>query len=361
MKKKILALLLVVGLAGLLYAQNTTVYHEQGGSKLVVASGGEIEVQSGGTLDVQSGATTLYSGLTASRLVVTDGSKGLASNGAITTNAIPKSASSGASLSASSISDDGSTVTLTATDLAVGGGDIDAGASGAAGTVDIFPSTGSMGKLSIAAADSAGDTTTTITNASQSGARTYTIPDAGASTTFALVTNAGTAGAGATTTELIDGFHRTTLTLAVSGGQLVTLADGDHGGGRALYTFPEGYIYIVGGVLNASAVTNTANFNASTNDTFSFAIGTATAADDNDLTSTEANVIAKQTVDTDSGGTLTRALTNTGITTPIYVDGTAAAVGLFANFAVADAMNTDANDFGVVGTLTVVWAYLGDK
>lgn len=33
------------------------VYREQGGNKLVVASGGEIEVQSGGTLDIQNGAT----------------------------------------------------------------------------------------------------------------------------------------------------------------------------------------------------------------------------------------------------------------------------------------------------------------
>jgi len=36
---------------------NTLVYREHGGSKQVVASGGELEVQSGGTLDVQSGAT----------------------------------------------------------------------------------------------------------------------------------------------------------------------------------------------------------------------------------------------------------------------------------------------------------------
>ena len=35
---------------------NTRIWTEQGGNKMVVASGGEIEVQSGGTLDVQSGA-----------------------------------------------------------------------------------------------------------------------------------------------------------------------------------------------------------------------------------------------------------------------------------------------------------------
>ena len=39
----------------------TTVYREQGGDKLVVASGGEVEVQSGGTIDIQSGATTDFS------------------------------------------------------------------------------------------------------------------------------------------------------------------------------------------------------------------------------------------------------------------------------------------------------------
>lgn len=63
---------------------------------------------------------------------------------------------------------------------------IDAGASGTAGSVDVFPSTASKGKVSLTAADSAGDTTTTIVNASQGGARTYTIPDAGASASFVM-------------------------------------------------------------------------------------------------------------------------------------------------------------------------------
>lgn len=70
--------------------------------------------------------------------------------------------------------------------------DIDAGASGTAGTVDVFPTTASKGKIQIAAADSAGNTTTTITNASQAGARTYTIPDAGASASFVMTAGAQT-------------------------------------------------------------------------------------------------------------------------------------------------------------------------
>jgi hypothetical protein len=69
---------------------------------------------------------------------------------------------------------------------------IDAGASGSAGTVDIFPSTASKGKLALTAADSAGDTTTTIVNASQAGARTYTIPDAGTNASFVMTQGAQT-------------------------------------------------------------------------------------------------------------------------------------------------------------------------
>jgi hypothetical protein len=57
----------------------------------------------------------------------------------------------------------------------------DAGASGTAGTVDIFPTTASKGKTSFTAADNTGNTTTTITTALQATTRTYTIPDAGVS------------------------------------------------------------------------------------------------------------------------------------------------------------------------------------
>lgn len=69
---------------------------------------------------------------------------------------------------------------------------LDAGASGTAGTADIFPATASKGKIQITATDSVGNTTTTITNASQAGAVTYTIPDAGASANFVMSEGAAT-------------------------------------------------------------------------------------------------------------------------------------------------------------------------
>ncbi len=63
---------------------------------------------------------------------------------------------------------------------------LDAGASGTAGTVDIFPTTASKGKTAITATDNSGNTTTTINTAAQAGARTYTVPDAGASCSFLM-------------------------------------------------------------------------------------------------------------------------------------------------------------------------------
>lgn len=57
-------------------------------------------------------ATLSVTDLTASRLVVSDSNKKLSSNGALTTNTVPKSASSGASLADSAVSDDGTAVTI---------------------------------------------------------------------------------------------------------------------------------------------------------------------------------------------------------------------------------------------------------
>lgn len=89
----------------------------------------------------------------------------------------------------------------TLTSPTVNATNIDLGASGTAGSVDIFPTTASKGKLTLSATASTGDTTTTITNAAQAGAVTYTIPDAGAAASFVLSTGTST-GIAATSTEL---------------------------------------------------------------------------------------------------------------------------------------------------------------
>lgn len=66
------------------------------------------------------------------------------------------------------------------------------GASGTAGSLQVYPTTAAKGKTSITAADNAGNTTTTIRTAEQSGARIYTVPDAGGNTEFVMAAGAQT-------------------------------------------------------------------------------------------------------------------------------------------------------------------------
>ena len=61
---------------------------------------------------------------------------------------------------------------------------LDAGSSGVAGSVDVFPTTAASGKTTITSTDNAGDTTTDVVVAAQAGARTITIPDGGNATSF---------------------------------------------------------------------------------------------------------------------------------------------------------------------------------
>lgn len=74
---------------------------------------------------------------------------------------------------------------------AINGGNIQAGLSGTAGYLASFPATAARGSLRLVAANNAGDTLVTITNASQAAIRTYTIPDGGQSASSFLLTDSG--------------------------------------------------------------------------------------------------------------------------------------------------------------------------
>lgn len=83
---------------------------------------------------------------------------------------------------------------------------LDAGASGTAGTVDVFPSTASKGKLSISCTDQTGDTTVSLVAGAMAAARTITIPDPLAAANVMLgvqTSTARTATADGTTTGTI--------------------------------------------------------------------------------------------------------------------------------------------------------------
>jgi len=67
---------------------------------------------------------------------------------------------------------------------------LDAGASGVAGTVDVFPATAAKGKLAITKANNTNDDTTTLSVAAHGQATTVTIPDGGAATAYVVQSTA---------------------------------------------------------------------------------------------------------------------------------------------------------------------------
>lgn len=161
-------------------------------------------------------------GLTASRLVVTDGSKNLASNAAMTTDTIPKAASSGASLANSTITDDGTTVTIntgttvttstaTSTNLVGSTGACGGGASTAANSVCLTANartsegtTADAFESVLAFGDHTGDQTLTETAATSTLGFVVTAPAAPANGTtvgnsLAWTASAATPNAGAGT------------------------------------------------------------------------------------------------------------------------------------------------------------------
>lgn len=79
-------------------------------------------------------------------------------------------------------------IATTATIPTVNATDIDAGASGVAGSVDIFPTTASKGKLRFTVTDQTGNTTVTVNAAAMGQATTITIPDPGAAAASYVLT-----------------------------------------------------------------------------------------------------------------------------------------------------------------------------
>lgn len=88
-------------------------------------------------------------------------------------------------------------------DSSLGGGDLDLGSSGSAGSLDIFPATASKGKLTLVAANNSGDTTNTITNAAQTTTATWTIPDTNGNAGFVMTAAAQTIGGAKTFSSAI--------------------------------------------------------------------------------------------------------------------------------------------------------------
>jgi len=88
-----------------------------------------------------------------------------------------------------------------------------AGASGTAGTVQIFPTTASQGSLTITATDQTGDTVVNVNAAAMGQATVLTIPDPGATTASFVLTKGAQTLAGVKTFTSIPVFPTTGITL----------------------------------------------------------------------------------------------------------------------------------------------------
>lgn len=102
---------------------------------------------------------------------------------------------------------------------------LDAGSSGTAGSVDIFPATQTTGKLAITCSPQSGDTTVSVVAGTMGGARVITLRDPGAAASFLTTTDATAAAVDATAAEInrvCDASARVITTTATSLGLTVT-------------------------------------------------------------------------------------------------------------------------------------------
>lgn len=166
---------------------------------------------------------------------------------------------------------------------------LDAGSSGVAGSVDIFPTTASKGKLALTVTDQTGDTTVGLVIGAMAAARTITLADPGATANIITSTGIGGTQVSRCTTQIdaTSGTTGTTLT-NVTGLTATVLAAG-------VYAF-EAYITGVGTAnsgmklaIGGTATATTISYNGKNNNgvtvnanttttTLGNAVGAATAA-----------------------------------------------------------------------------------
>ena len=236
--------------------------------------------------------------------------------------------------------------------------DVDAGASGDAGSVDVFPSTAAKGKLSIEAADNINDVKTTVKNAAQVAAQTYTIPDVAADVEFVMQesvsaiktnTNIGAVPGTVTAVEYGDGYNHVTV-LTVTAAVLVPDIPADaEEVGALIYTFPAGVHQVHSVHMDVTAITEGANSNA-----VDIGCGSTLAAGDGATlgASTDEDFLDGQTIADSSSPAIEKSLA---------ADGTVfeASDSKLFHINLAGIWTTIEADPDITGTVTIRWSYLG--
>ena len=172
-----------------------------------------------------------------------------------------------------------------------------------------------------------------------------------------VVSKLGTSGRGTTNnaapvTETVGEVCRTSL--AVSSNRMA-IANGGLTTNQLLYTFPIGRI-LVHGVSVRLVSTNSAAFETSDTDHYSFSLG---GAGNGDSTADAAEVTFMAAKDCDTAAGTVLAFTNATTTASFVVNGTSTAAPLWAHIFVANTQDTGNNTFGLTGTVVVTWSNLG--
>lgn len=146
-------------------------------------------------------------------------------------------------------------------------------------------------------------------------------------------------------------FTFTAFTIALTRTSSSITANSGAGTPGKIYTFPIGYIQPIAGVANLTLATGFA-----TSSGFVMSVGSAQAAADATLTSTEANFMASTAAAiATSAGTFATGLAST----VTALNGSATAIALYLNAATADD-TTASSTLTITGTLTITWQNIGD-
>ena len=343
-------------------ACNVPICREQGGARITIGSGGSLDVESSGEIDIESGGALKVAGTDITSELVTLGGS---TAGTVVASKV---------VTVDSNKDIGDFRNLDATNF-------DAGLDATAGTIDIFPATTASGTLRLSATDSSREVRVTITNADHGQATVMSIPDGGQATanfvisegvatiagvkTFssALVTGAevGTvSGTGITVVERGSGiFHETIFTITA---HALTVTDSGANGGHGsqkIYDFPEGHIKVISGHANVT-VFSAQGTAAADSGVFDIALGTtATATDNEELATTEQDIVTKIEGTLDGSGDLSSAVSNIDSTDETF-DGSTTAIDLFLNAAITAATISATEVFDVTAVVTVYWVNAGD-
>lgn len=158
-------------------------------------------------------------------------------------------------------------------------------------------------------------------------------------------------------------WHKTVITCVATPITITDDAAVAQYGGVKLYDFPAGLLFIGGAMIDGAL---TAGVTGTIIDAWNgdVALGTATATTGATLTGTEADILqstattqAVSKVGVCDAVTIATALTESGAR---HFDGTSTAKDLFLNFVIDDGVTHTAGTAAFTGTVTVIWANIGD-